>query len=46
MRVKIVHSPAPSMRAASIRSSGIESMNWRIRNTPNAPAKNGTVTAA
>ena len=35
MRKKIHNSPAPSMRAASISSSGIEWMTfWRIRKMP------------
>jgi hypothetical protein len=36
---KMRHSPAPSMRAAWISSFGSPWMNWRIRNTPNGPAK-------
>ena len=45
IRQKIVHSRAPSTRAASSRSSGIASMNWRIRNTPSGPAAAGRMTA-
>ena len=33
---KIRNSPFPSTRAASMRSSGIVPMNWRIRKTPKA----------
>ena len=43
MRKKIRYSPAPSTRAASSRSSGMPSMNWRIRKTPKAPARNGRI---
>ena len=34
-----LNSLAPSMRAASIKSSGIERQNWRIRNIPKALKK-------
>ena len=40
---KIRSSPAPSMRAAWISSSGRDRMNWRIRKTPNGPARNGRI---
>ena len=38
------HSLAPSMRAASISSSGIVSMYWRSRNTPVGVAAGGRIT--
>ena len=31
------------MRAAWISSSGRDRMNWRIRKTPNGPARNGRI---
>ena len=37
------NSPAPSMRAASINSVGIDIINWRIRKIPNAPTIPGTI---
>ena len=43
MRRKIRHSPAPSMRAASISSSGSVSMYWRSRNTPVGVAAGGMI---
>ncbi len=38
------NSPAPSARAASKSSSGIESAYWRTRKMPNTPAAAGTIT--
>ena len=43
-RAKMRHSPAPSMRAASSRSSGIERAYWRTRKMPNTVAIAGTIT--
>ena len=40
----ILKSPAPSIRAASMRLSGIESANWRIRKIPNTLAIPGMMT--
>ena len=40
---KIRNSLAPSIRAASSSSLGTPSMNWRIRKTPNGPARNGRI---
>ena len=42
-RRKMRHSLAPSMRAASISSSGRLSMNCRIRNTPSGVIRNGRI---
>ena len=39
---KMRSSEAPSMRAESIRSFGIESMYWRIRKTPKPSTRKGT----
>ena len=44
-RRKMRHSPAPSMRAASISASGTPMMNCRMRNTPSGPARNGRMSA-
>ncbi len=44
MRMKILVSPAPSMRAASISSSGIATMNWRTMKMPKASAARGRIT--
>ena len=40
---KIRNSLAPSMRAASSRSSGIDSMYWRSRKIPNALTMPGMI---
>jgi len=45
-RAKMRSSPAPSMRAASMSSSGMPSMNWRMRNTPSGVVMNGRISAA
>ena len=44
MEAKMRSSPAPSMRAASSRSSGIERAYWRTRKMPNTLASAGTIT--
>src|SRR5207248_9679443 len=43
MRRKIRGSDAPSTRAASRISSGIESMYWRMKKIPNAFAAHGLI---
>ena len=43
---KIRHSLAPSMRAASSRSSGIERAYWRTRKMPKMLASPGTIAPA
>ena len=43
MRRKMVNSPAPSMRAASIRSSETDRMYWRMKKMPKALAAPGTI---
>ena len=40
---KTRNSFAPSMRAASSSSFGTPNMNWRMRKTPNGPARNGRI---
>ena len=42
---KMRNSEAPSMRAASSKSSGTPSMSCHIRNTPKEPAANGKMSA-
>ena len=44
MRTRMRASPAPSMRAASISSSGTPWMNWRIRKMPKALTRLGAIT--
>lgn len=43
IRVKMRQSPAPSIRAASMSSSGIVSMYWRSRKTPVGVAAGGMI---
>ena len=43
---KMRHSLAPSMRAASSRSSGMPRANWRTRKMPNTLAIIGTTAPA
>ncbi|MCY1241131.1 hypothetical protein D9M72_540180 [compost metagenome] len=45
IRRNVRSSPAPSIRAASIRESGMPMMNWRMRNTPIGAARNGRISA-
>ena len=46
MEVKICHGPAPSIRALSSSATGKVLKNWRMKNTPNAPAAPGSTMAA
>ena len=45
MRQNVCHGFAPSMRAASSSSAGIDMKNCRMRNVPNALKRPGTMSA-